>query len=446
MTTIDGAGYPATPRWQDNLRTQTWPVSSLGYAIIAFFIVGLGGWAATAPIGGAAIASGIVAAAGQNIMIQHLEGGIVEKLAVHEGDRVSAGEPLMVLDATAAQAQLNRLTNQLFALQVQATALQAERDGQMDFVDPAPDIAEAKNFDFAGLVSEQRKEFMARLARYNAERHILQQRVQALVDAVEGLEAQKKANEDQLAIVEDEVTRKKSLLEKGLTNRSEYTDLLRIQAELVGQVGAIQSQIATSSTQQIEAQQQIERSETSRVEDAVTDLNKARAQMRDVEEQVRAARDVSERTVIRAPTDGIVVRSMYNARGSVIRPGEAIFELLPTTDHLIVEARVSPRDIDEVKLKQNARLHFSALNARITPQVPGEVSYVSADRQIDTKSGQAYYVVRLNITDKLPPEIQTDQIYPGTPVEVFISTEDRTFLQYLLQPVMDSLSRAFREE
>jgi HlyD family secretion protein len=446
MTTIDFPARPALPSWQAPIRTRTWQISAVGYGIIALFILGFGGWAATAPISGAAIASGIVAAAGQNVMIQHLEGGIVQELAVHEGDRVHAGEPLMILDATAAQAQVNRLVNQLFALQVQAATLQAERDGQIDFVSPDADIVEAKDFDFAGLVAEHRKEFMARLARYNAERNILQQRVQALVDAVNGLDAQKKANEDQLAIVKEEVGRKKALLEKGLTNRSEYTDLLRTEAELVGQIGAIQSQIATSSTQQIEAKQQIARLATARVEQAVTDLNKARNDMRDVEEQVSAARDVLKRTVIRAPTDGIVVRSVYNATGSVIRPGEAIFEILPTTDHLIVEARVSPRDIDEVKLKQDARLHFSALNARITPQVPGEVSYVSADRQIDSKSGQAYYVVRLKITDKLPPEVQPEQIYPGTPVEVFISTGDRTFLEYLVQPILDSLSRAFREE
>lgn len=447
MTAIDMDANPGTmPAWQKRVQTRIGTVSMMGYGVIALFILGFGVWAATAPLGGAAIAPGVVAAAGQNVMIQHLEGGIVREIAVHEGERVEAGQPLIVLDATAAEAMLNRQSNQLYSLKVQAAALQAERDGLDDFTDPTVDMSEVRGFDLDGLIAEHRKEFKARLARYMAEQSILQQRVEGLIEAVNGLEAQKKAGEEQLVIIDDEIGRKKGLLDKGLTNRSSYTDLLRVQAELIGQLGQTQSQIATSATQQLEAKQQIERLTTSRVEQAVTELNKVRAGIRDVEEQVRAAKSILDRTVIRAPVDAIVVRSLYNSVGSVIRPGEQVLELLPTTGHLIIEAHLSPRDVDSVRIGQDARLRFPALNARITPDVPGTVSYLSADRQVDTKSGQAYYVARLRIADELPPEIKPEQIYPGMPVEAYVGTGDRTFLEYLARPILDSFERAFREE
>jgi len=445
MISIDASGFMPIPRWQDQVPTRTWRISAAGHLILVLAVVAFGGWAATAPLGGAAIAPGVVAAAGLNVMIQHLEGGIVKELETHEGDRVRRGQALMVLDATAAQAQLNRQTNQLMALQMQAAALAAERDGQDDFVVPLPHAAGLNEANLAGLAEDYRREFTVRLARYRAERSILERRVEVLKDAVVGLEAQKKASAQQLEIVGQEIERKKELLEQGLTNRSEYTALLRTEADLIGQIGASQSQIAASATQQVEAREQIERLTTSRVAQAVSDLNTARATIRDIEEQIRAAQAVVERTVVRAPVDGIIVRSFYNAPGSVVRAGGPIFELLPTTDRLIVETKVSPKDIDAIKVGQEARLHFSALNARITPQVPGTVSYISADRQLDPNGGPPYYVVRLEITDQLPAEIRPEQIYPGMPVEAFISTGDRTFLEYLARPVLDSLSRAFRE-
>lgn len=435
-----------TGSWRDRVRTRTGAIALTGYATIFLLVGGSVFWASTAPIAGAAIAPGVVAAAGKNVLVQHLEGGIVREILVREGERVTAGQPLLILDPTVAEAQLNRLVNQLIAHKTKAKRLEAERDGLTELVIPEDIVADSRGFDLSGVVTEQRKEFEARLARYNAERGILGQRVQALGEAVVGLEAQKKAGEDQLAVVHDEILRKKELLDKGLTNRSEYTALLRSEAELIGQVGAIQSQIASSATQTIEARQQIERLTTTRVEQAVSELNTIRAAITDVEEQIHAAEDVLARSVVRAPTDGIVVRTAVNSPGSVARPGDAMIELLPTLRELIIEAHISPQDIDNVHIGQSAELMFSALNMRTTPRVPGSVTYVSADRLIDQATGNPYYTTRLEITENLPPEVAPEQIYPGMPVETFISTGERTFVEYLLRPLLDSFSRAFREE
>ncbi|MDX8448601.1 HlyD family type I secretion periplasmic adaptor subunit [Mesorhizobium captivum] len=433
-----------TYRWQRNVDTRTNRITLAGYASVSVFLLGFGFWGAMAPIAGATIAPGVVAAAGQNVMIQHLEGGVVSSIKVREGDRVLRGQALIVLDPTVAQSQLNRVLKQWVAQKAEIARLEAERDGLEKIALPRDLGAYSGAPEFSNVFAEQTKEFQARLARYAAEQEILRQRVTALQEAVAGLKAQKDAAENQLAIVNAETERKRHLLEKGLTNRSEYTDLLRSTAELVGQAGSLEAQIASSATQTVEAREQIERLTTSRVEDAVTELNKAQAQVADLEEQINAARSVLARTIIRAPVDGIIVRSLYNSEGSVIRAGEVAMELLPTNE-LIVEAKIKPEDIDSIRVGQGANMMLTALNARTTPKVSGKVFYISADRLITPSTGQPYYTVRLKMVDKLPPQVKPEQIYPGMPVETFISTGERTFLTYLTKPLVDSFQRAFRE-
>lgn len=432
-------------RWQDDINTRTEKITFVGGAAVAAFLFAFGLWAAMAPLASATIAPGVVAAAGQNVMIQHLEGGVIHKIMFKEGDRVRRGQALILLDPTLVQAQLNRVLKQWIVERAEMARLEAERDGSTAIVLPKDVGNYAGTSEFSDVFTEQSKEFQARLARHTAEQEILKQRVAALRDSVVGLEAQKKAAIDQLAIVNEEANRKKALLEKGLTNRSEYSDLLRSVAELVGQAGSLEAQIASSVTQTVEARQQIERLTTSRVEDAVAELNKARAQVADLEEQINATRSVLERTTIRAPVDGIIVRSVYNSEGSVMRAGEVAMELLPTTDDLIVEAQIKPQDIDSIRIGQDANMMFTALDARSTPKVPGKVFYISADRLITPNTGQPYYTVRLKMADKLPPQVKPEQVYPGMPVETFISTGERTFLVYLSKPLMDSFQRAFRE-
>jgi HlyD family secretion protein len=432
-------------RWQDNVITRTGLIAATGYLTMAVFAGSFGVWAATAPLAGAAIAPGVVAAAGQNVRIQHLEGGIIRQVMVREGGRVAAGEPVLMLDSTVAEAELNRRVAQLVATQARAWRLEAEATGAADVtmpagVEPAGDAAE-----LARQLAEQKREFTARLLRHNTEMEILGQRVAAQNDLVAGLEAQRQAGEDQLAIVRDEIARKKGLLDQGLTQRTEYSVLLRSEAELLGEIASVRAQIANSATQIAEARQQIERLKSSRVEDAIAELNTVRTQQADLDEQVRAARSVLERTTVRAPVDGIVVRTLFTSPGSVIGAGQQVVELLPTTDELIVEARLRPEDIDLVRIGQRASMRFTALNARTTPQVDGTLFYVAADRQVD-EQGLAYYVARIRIGEELPPEVAEEQIYPGMPVETYLAAGDRTFAEYLIQPILDSFARAFREQ
>lgn len=435
----------ASRTWSRAIATSTRSHTLAGYLTIAVFIAVFGYWAAVAPLAGAIVAPGVVAAAGQNISIRHLEGGIVEEIQVHEGDRVEAGQPMLELDPTIVEAQLNRLLRQSTALKAKAARLESERDGLEEMAVPSELAQVPPNPEIIEVVDEQRKEFDARLSRYRTELEILNQRTAALKAAVAGLEAQKDAAGEQLRVVEEEISRKEALLEQGLTDRSDYTVLLRSQAELIGQIGSLQSQIASSSIQIVETREQIERLKTARVEEALAELNTVRASLADVEEQIVAARSVVERMVVRAPADGIIVEATHNAVGGIVGPGTTIFELLPTTSGLVVEAHVQPQDIDAVAIGQDARLRLTALDVRRTPEVPATVVYVGADRRVDELTRETFFEVRLELTRELPTGITREQIYPGMPVETYISTGERTFFEYLIKPIRDSFSRAFRE-
>ncbi|TSE03615.1 HlyD family type I secretion periplasmic adaptor subunit [Mesorhizobium intechi] len=432
--------------WEEgNPRTNIRRVAFAGYAATALLLGCFGYWAVSAPLSGAVITQGTIAATGGNILIQHPEGGIIEALLVHDGDHVQQAQDLIVLDPTAARAELNRLTRQSIALRAGAARLEAERDGLdrlAPITKPAPASLQA---DFEALIREQQKEFDARLARFRSEQSILAQRLAMHRQSVVGLQSQKEAVRQQAEIVKKELGIKTSLLDKGLTNRTEYSQLLRSEADLVGQAGALEANLAAVNTQIVEAQEQIERLTTQRVEEALTKLDEVRSNLADIEEQIRAAEAVLRRTTIKAPAAGIVVSSSYNAKGSVIARGEKIMEILPTAPGLIVDARLRPKDVDQVRVGQPAKLRLSALNMRLTPEVSATVAQISADRLIDEATHEPYFRVKLSIAADLPPGVKPEQLYPGTPVEAFINTGDRTFFGYLARPMLDSFARAFTE-
>ena len=441
-----GGGRGDAATWSAGVPTSTRGIALIGYASIALFMGGFGVWASTAPLSGAAIASGVVAAAGQNIIVQHLEGGIIAEVRVREGQPVEAGEVMFVMDDTEARAQRNRLVKRRIALEARLVRLEAERDAAQEVNFPALLLSTAEAEGMGSTVAEQRREFETRLERHRQERVILAQRVAALREQISGLQAQFDASEDQRAVIEEEIDRKERLLERGLTSRDEYTALLRTESQLLAQSSQAQSQIAASRTQIIEAEEQIARLDTQRVERVVGEINEARGDFSDIAEQLAAADAVLGRSVVRAPADGVVVSIPRNKRGAVVGTGDQLAEILPTTEDLIIEARLSPLDKDVVRVGQSANLRFSALNTRTTPEIEARVTFVSPDRLIDQATQEPYFIARLEIAEELPPAVAVEQISPGTPVEAFIRTGDRTFLEYLYKPITDSFSRSFREE
>lgn len=275
---------------------------------------------------------------------------------------------------------------------------------------------------------------------------VLDQRKVAASEEIAGLEIQKNSEESKLEVIREELEQKKKLLDRGLTPRSQFNALQRAEADSLGRIGAIAATIAQRRTSILELDQQAESLKANRRETASKEINELRTQISDLEEQLRTRADILSRSIIRAPTDGVVVKLAENTVGSVVRAGETVLEILPTGTDLIIEARVAPQDVDVVRTGQEANVRFSALNARTTPEVPAVVQYVSADSFVDPDTRIPYYLARLQISDDLPSPLTRDQIYAGMPVDTFIKTGDRTFFEYLARPITDSFSKAFREE
>ena len=430
--------------WAENVRTGVRGPTLVGLSVLGLFIAVFGIWAASAPLSGAAIAPGIVTARGQNLRIQHFEGGIIEQILVSEGDKVSKDQPLLTLDPTDAKANRDRLTKSLIALNARDERLQAERDGvPMKF---SSDLVKAART--AGLeadLEQQQREFDKRSLRYKTDANIVDQQIAALEEQIGGFTAQMESIRKQMVDLKQEIDVKETLVKRKLTPVSALLRLRRNRSELEGRLGEFSARIGQARSSIARASEEKLRLLVQREETAVTQLNEGRTSAAEIRELIRSAENVLKRIVIRAPAAGVVINITKNTPGSVVRQGEDLIVLLPTGGELIVEARLSLQDIDVISVGQTASLRFSALNTRTTPEVPGVVTYISADRQVDPVTNESFYTARLKIAEVLPPSIKRSQIFPGMPVETYIQTGDRTFLEYMIKPLTDSFNRAFRE-
>ncbi len=436
----------STEHWQDKVPTGIGNQTLFGSAVALVFFAGFGLWAALAPLSGAVVATGIVQAAGQNKVIEHLEGGIISTIHVREGQTVRAGETLLSIDTTRVAADRNRVVVALIGTEAQIARAQAERDGKRTMELPPEVVKDARDIGVEGDLEQQRAEFSNRLQRHQSEIAAVDQRVIAANEEIEGLQIQKTSEERKLEVVREELADKAELLKKGLTPRSQYNALQRAEADSLGALGSITATIGQRKSAIAELAEQKAGLEAKRREAASAEVNELRAKIGDLREQLLTRDDILTRSQIRSPDDGIVVKLSKNTVGSVIKPGEPVVELLPTSNDLIIDAKVLPKDVDGVKVGQIASLRFSALNARTTPEVPAKVTYLSADRLLDPNTREPYYTARLEISGELPEAIAPGQIQPGMPVDAFIKTGDRTFLEYLVRPVQDSFAKAFREE
>lgn len=432
--------------WKSKLPTSVKMPIAIGLLTVAGFFGGFGYWAATVPISGAAVAGGVIAASGLNQEVDHLEGGIISSLMVSEGDRVKQGQPLVKLDDTRAKAERNRISATLLGLLAKEARAQAERADAVELNYSKNLRNKAVLISDENVLEQQSREFEERFKRHLADLGVLDQRIIATKEEISGLQVQMTSEQTKLGIIEDELKQKRKLLKRGLTPKKDYNFLQREQSDSLGRIGALKANIAQRKTAILEIKQQINGAQARRKETASTQINTIRREIGELEEQLLSREDILKRVIIRSPADGIIVKLSKNTVGSVVRPGETILELLPTSGDLIVEARIAPQDIDIVRPGLMAKVRFSALNTRTTPEVDANVSYVSADRLLDPDTRIPYYLARLHLTKSLPDEISRDQIFAGMPVDTFIQTGERTFVEYLVRPITDSFKKAFREE
>jgi HlyD family secretion protein len=421
--------------------------SSITLMLVITYIVIVFG--SLVPIESAAIAKAHVAVLGNSKTIQHLEGGIVRKLLVKDGDRVKKGQPLLELSDVAPKANRAMLQNQLFAEQATEARLIALRDGKDKLSFSKEATAAAKNDpDLAKMLSEQATLFANQHESYLDKAKTLKLRIEQTRDEIEGLHAQVKSAAGQITFIDDEIKTVKEMVKKGLSPKPRLLALQREREKLAGDKGQYISGIAKAEQSINETEVQLLNLKNEFQSQNADQMKDTHGKVSDLQEKLRAASDVVTRTIVVSPTEGIVTGMKFHTEGGVIAPGTPILDIIPQNEELVLEVQVNPMDIDVVNLGLESRIIFSAYKSRNMPQLMGKVTKVSADVVTEQQGMQeaSYYkaqvAVNANELQRLAPQIK---LYPGMPAEVYIKTGSRSFLGYLFAPLTDGMKKAFKE-
>ena len=413
----------------------------------ALLVVGglAGGWMTLVPLSGAVVVPGNLVVQSNVKTIQHPTGGVVAQIPVHNGMRVNAGDLLLRLDATQAQASLQVVSKQLDEVRAKSARLVAERDGLPRPAIPPEMSGRLDDNNVKTLLASEASLFRARVTARESQKELLKSKVSQLGEEIVGLDAQVASKAKQLELITGELTGVQELFDKRLVPIARLTALQRESARIEGERGQLISTIAETKTKVDEAKLQMVRLDQDVRTEVVKDLGEAQGKEAELSERSIAARDILERIEMRAPTSGVIHQLNAHTIGGVIRAGDAVMEVVPDSDDLQIEAKLQPNDIDQVRKGQQAFVRFSAFNQRVTPQLIGQVSYVSPDTTKDQQSGMSYFTVRIMLPEEERRRLAGLQLSSGMPAEVFMQTGSRTMLSYLFKPILDQFQRAFVE-
>jgi HlyD family secretion protein len=418
----------------------------LGMIALVVLLGGFGGWAVFSSIAGAVIASGQVAVDRNRQIVQHPDGGVVAQIAVVEGDTVLAGDILIRLDDTLLRSNRDITQDQLDEIRARNARLVAERDGAARITYPDDLRARAETDPrLAEVMAGQSQLFEARSETRTQEISQLGRRKAQLGNQINGIAAQQEALALQLSLIGEELVGQQDLLDKGLAQAARVLSLQREDARLRGQVGEFTAAVAELEGRITEIDGEILGLTQRLREDAITQLRDLQFRERELTEQLAALEEQLSRMEIRAPVSGIVYGMSVFAERSVIRAADPLLFLVPQDRPLVIQAQVSPLNIDQVFPGQKATLRLPAFDARTTPELFGEVIQVSADAFVDEVTGATYYRAELLPNEGEIARLGDRILLPGMPVEAFIRTEDRSPLIYLVRPFLDYFNRAFRE-
>ena len=418
-----------------------------GLLIIGIFVGGFSLWAAISPLESAAMAPGKIIVAGYRRMIQHLEGGIIQAIYVKDGLVVKKGQVLLQLDDNQAKIVLQLRRDEVFELMALVARLQAEKANLAKIIFPKRMMDQEKDKKVQEVIDGQIAIFDANEKSFRGSIDLLGQRIVQLKEEIKGTESSIAYTKRQLELIDEEEKSVAYLEKQKLIERSRLLSLQREAAKLKGMIGEYQAKISVLMQQIGEAKLKIVTLEKDRQKEILTDLREAQQKLSAAIEKEKAAEDVLQRTTIRSPLSGEVVDLKVHTIGGVVRPGEPIMDIVPNREKLVVEAKVSPIDIDIVHKGLVAKVQLTAFKARITPYLTGRVTRVSADIVTDQASKESYYLARIEIDkgeiDKLP---KSQKLYPGMPAQVMIITEKLTPWQYFVKPITESFDKAFREQ
>jgi HlyD family secretion protein len=435
----------AHPPWDIRRSVRRHLVLSLAAA--ALLTVGLGGWAATTELAGAVVAPGALMVDSFVKKVQHPTGGVVGELRVRDGDLVHAGQVVMRMDETVTRANLAAVDKNLVELTARQGRLEAERDGAQRIAFSASLRSRVQVDPEAGKVmAGETRLFELRLDARAGQKAQLKERTGQLREEIQGLTGQMTGKRREIELINRELEGVRDLWRKNLIPIQRVTSLERDAARLEGEYGQLVASVAQTKGKISETELQVIQVDQDLRSEVAKELSEVQGKIAELVEKRVAAEDQLKRVDVRAPQDGMVHQLAVHTIGGVVGPGEPIMLIVPRGDTLVIEAKVAPKDIDQVQLGQRAMLRLTAFNQRTTPEVGGEVSLVAADQITDEKTGTSYFKVHVTPKPEELARLKGIKLVPGMPAEIFIHTGERSVLSYLVKPLNDQIMHAFRED
>lgn len=451
MALVRAEGNRDLSRWDDPLREEDssnpigWRgVLWWGYGIVFLFFGVFGVWAALAPLESGAVAQGQVQVLGSQRVVQHLEGGIIKQILVREGDQVTLGQPLIVLDATRAQIQYDRIRQQYLAALGREARLIAERKGLTTITFPQELIQESRLPGMREIIEGERRLFDGRRNAVANQLQLLDRRIAKAREEITALRAQQRSDRRQLTLINEEIVGVRELYEKGLERKPRLLALQRSEAELEGSLDNREALMARAGQAVAETEFQKAGLEESTIAEIETDLRAVQVELQDLRQQLTAAKDALSRTSIDAPEAGRVYGLRFHTHGGVVAPGDPILNLVPDDEEMIVRVQLDPNDIDSVSEGAHATVRLTSFNQRTFKPIDGKVLQISPD-VVQPEQGPPYYEARIRLDPEMIKRFEVELV-PGMPAMAIIATGEQTMLDYLISPISRSLETALRED
>ena len=410
----------------------------------ALLIFGVGGWSVTTPLSGAVIAKGTIKVDRNLKAVQHRDGGIVGAINVKEGDLVRAGQVIIRLEDAQTRAELAIVESQLAELAIKRARLVAERDGH-DRLE-VPEIAIPSSQHLKRYLAGEQKLLAGNVHKRTVQKQQLELTIEQIGEEINGLKAEQDAKIKEVALAREEEKKVKHLAARGLIEGPRVYSNDRDLTRLLGEQGASVASIARAQARISETKLRVIAIDDDARTEAQRELSETDPKIAELIERRTAIRDKLTRTEIKAPMAGTINELSIHTVGGVITPAETLVTIVPLDAKLKVEAQVTPIDIDQIKIGQPAKLRFAAFHQATTPELHGSIDYVSPATTPDERTKEPFYLAEIDVPAKEYDKLRGAKLMPGMPVEVYITTVDRTALSYFLKPLTDQAARALREE